>query len=324
MRPLFFGLAGALFCPFAGQKAPTRQPMWCMDEGAMAEYACAMRLALMTCLTMVAFAANSILNRLAVDSGAIDPSSFAVIRVLSGAVVLGMILSVRGGGLPVFAKGRALGVLSLSVYMIGFSLAYVTLDAGLGALILFGTVQVTMFGWSAVRGAVPSARQLLGAAVAFSGLAYALWPGEGGSPTHVSGAVFMVCAGIGWAAYTLAGRGAQDPLAATAANFVLTLPLMLILLLGASLSAAPSGIALAIVCGGVTSGLGYALWYRVLPQLAAQTAAVLQLSVPIIAIAGGAVLLGEAVGLDLVLSAVLVLGGIALAITAPKAPADRT
>ena len=133
----------------------------------------------------------------------------------------------------------------------------------------------------------------------------------------------MIFAGIGWAAYTLAGRRAKDPLAATAANFVLTLPLMLLLLVGMDLHAAPSGIALAIICGAVTSGLGYALWYHVLPQLLAQTAAVLQLSVPIIAIVAGAVFLGEVVSLGLVLAAALVLGGIALAITAPKAPKDH-
>ena len=283
-----------------------------------------MRLILLTCLTMVAFASNSILNRLAVDSGSIDASSFAVIRVLAGAVALCMILSVRGGGLPVVAKGRAVGVISLSVYMVGFSLAYVTLDAGLGALILFGTVQVTMFGWGTLRGAAPTVRQLTGASVAFAGLVFALWPRGAGAAADLSGAMLMVLAGVGWAAYTLAGRGSRDPLAATAANFVVTLPVMLVLLVGASLHVAPSGIALAVLCGAVTSGLGYALWYKVLPQLAAQTAAVVQLSVPIIAIAAGALLLGEAVGLDLLLSALLVLGGIAVAITAPKAQADRS
>ncbi|MEL7126883.1 MAG: DMT family transporter [Pseudomonadota bacterium] len=283
-----------------------------------------LRLVLLTCLTMVAFASNSVLNRLAVDSGAIDASSFAVIRVLAGAVALCMILTVRGGGLPVMAKGRGVGVISLSVYMVGFSLAYVTLDAGLGALILFGTVQVTMFGWGALRGAAPSLRQLIGASVAFAGLVFALWPRGGGTATDLPGALLMVLAGVGWAAYTLAGRGARDPLAATAANFVMTLPVMLILLIGATLHATPSGIGLAILCGAATSGLGYALWYHVLPQLAAQSAAVVQLSVPILAIAAGAALLGERVGLDLALSALLVLGGIAVAITAPKAPADRT
>ena len=198
------------------------------------------------------------------------------------------------------AKGRAVGVISLSVYMVGFSLAYVTLDAGLGALILFGTVQVTMFGWGALRGAAPTVRQLTGASVAFAGLIYALWPRGGGAAADLPGAMLMVLAGVGWAAYTL------------------------VLLVGASLHVAPSGIALAVLCGAVTSGLGYALWYLVLPQLAAQTAAVVQLSVPIIAIAAGALLLGEAVGLDLLLSALLVLGGIAVAITAPKAQAGRS
>ena len=283
-----------------------------------------MRLILLTALTMVAFASNSVLNRLAVDSGAIDPQSFAMIRVLSGAVALGMILTVRGGTLPLLARGRGVGGLSLTVYMIGFSLAYVTLDAGLGALILFGTVQVTMFGWGALRGTTPTRRQVAGATAAFAGLVYALWPGADARATDLTGALLMVLAGVGWAAYTLVGRGSKDPLASTAANFVVTLPLILILLVGASLHAAPSGIGLAILCGAVTSGLGYALWYHVLPQIAAQSAAVIQLSVPIIAIVAGAVLLGERVGLDLILSAVLVLGGIAVAITAPKAPAGRS
>ncbi|MEL6618513.1 MAG: DMT family transporter [Pseudomonadota bacterium] len=283
-----------------------------------------MRLILLTCVTMVAFASNSLLNRAAIDSGAIDPSSFAVIRVAAGALALCMILTVRGGGLPVLAPGRALGALSLSLYMIGFSLAYVTLDAGLGALILFGTVQVTMFSWGALRGAPPNRRQLIGAGVAFAGLVLALWPKGGAAGSDLAGAGLMLLAGLGWAAYTLAGRGAQDPLAATAANFVVTLPIMLLLLVGAALHAAPSGIALAIVSGAVTSGLGYALWYHVLPQLTAQTAAVVQLSVPVIAIAAGALLLGESVGLPLILSAAMVLGGIALAVTSRSPQADRS
>jgi len=282
-----------------------------------------MRLWTLTALAMVAFAANSLLNRVAVESGAIDPSSFAMVRVAAGALVLGMILTVRGGGLPLLARGRGVGAVSLAAYMVGFSLAYVTLDAGLGALILFGTVQVSMFAWSALRGHAPNRRQILGAMVAFSGLLLALWPGDGPSGS-IAGALFMVVAGLGWATYTLAGRGAQDPIAATAANFIAALPLLGVLLLGPDLFAAPSGLALAIISGAVTSGLGYALWYHVLPQLAPQTAAVVQLSVPVIAIAGGAALLGEQVGLDLLLAAVLVLGGIALAITGPKAPVGRS
>ncbi|KIC50368.1 DMT family transporter [Tateyamaria sp. ANG-S1] len=281
-----------------------------------------MRLILLICLTMVAFAANSVLNRMAVDGGGIDPSSFAMIRVLAGAVALCMILTVRGGGLPMLHRDRVVGAFSLAAYMIGFSLAYVTLDAGLGALILFGTVQVTMFGWSALRGGHPTARQVLGASIAFAGLLIALWPDESGGGDLV-GATLMVIAGLGWAAYTLVGKGATDPLAATAANFVWTLPILNILLLGTGLHAAPSGIALAIMSGAVTSGLGYALWYSILPRLAGQTAAVVQLSVPIIAIAGGALLLGEALSISLALAAALVVGGIAVAVTASKAPAGR-
>ena len=282
-----------------------------------------MRLILLTCLTMVAFASNSILNRVAVDSGAIDPSSFAIIRVLAGAIALCMILTVRGGGLPILVRGRMIGAVSLAAYMIGFSLAYVTLDAGIGALILFGTVQIAMFAWTSLRGAAPTTRQLGGAGVAFAGLLLALWP-QDGAAGDLGGAILMVIAGLGWAAYTLAGRGTTDPLAATAANFVVALPLLLLLVAGAGLHAAPSGIALAILAGAITSGLGYALWYHVLPQFAGQTAAVIQLSVPIIAIAMGAVLLGEAISLTVIAAAVLVLGGIALAITAPKAPTDHS
>lgn len=281
-----------------------------------------MRLALLTTLTMIAFASNSVLNRVAVDSGAIDPSTFAMIRVLAGAVVLCMILTVRGGGLPVAGRGRLIGATSLSAYMIGFSLAYMTLDAGLGALILFGTVQVAMFGWSALRGSAPNARQLGGALVAFGGLMLALWP-QDDTGADIAGALFMVVAGLGWAVYTLAGRSSADPLAATAANFVVALPMLLVLLPGAGLYATPSGIALAITSGALTSGLGYALWYHVLPRLRGQTAPVVQLSVPVIAIAAGAVLLGEQVTWGILVAGALVLGGIGLAVTSPMAQADR-
>ncbi|MEO9575871.1 MAG: DMT family transporter [Tateyamaria sp.] len=281
-----------------------------------------MRLAVLTTLTMIAFAANSVLNRLAVDSGTIDPSSFAMIRVTAGAIALCMILTVRGGGLPVFAGGRAIGSASLAAYMIGFSLAYVTLDAGLGALILFGTVQVVMFAWSAFRGAPPTRRQLSGAGIAFVGLMLALWPTDGASG-EVAGAALMVIAGIGWAIYTLAGKNSADPLATTAANFVVAIPLLLVLLVGTGLHAAPSGIGLAILSGAVTSGLGYALWYTVLPQLRGQTAPVIQLSVPIIAIAAGALVLDEAITLSVIIAAILVLGGIALTVTAPAVPTDH-
>lgn len=276
-----------------------------------------MRLILLTCLTMTAFAANSVLNRAAVGGGLIDPGSFALIRVAAGAVILCMIQSVRRAPLPMLARGRWVSVVGLSAYMVGFSLAYLSLDAGLGALILFGTVQIGMFAWGAWSGTPPRPRALLGAGVAFAGLALVLWPGPAGVADPV-GAGLMVIAGLGWAAYTLAGRGAPDALGATAANFVWTLPVMGLLLLGPALEVSAPGAALAVICGGVTSGLGYALWYAVLPRLAASTAAVVQLSVPVIAIAGGAALLAEPPGLAVLFAAVLVIGGIALAVTGAR------
>ncbi|MFT6024189.1 MAG: drug/metabolite transporter (DMT)-like permease [Ascidiaceihabitans sp.] len=277
-----------------------------------------MRLILLTILTMLAFASNSVLNRMAVGGGHIDAASFAAVRMFAGAAALSLILMVRGGSFPLFHKSRIIGTLSLAAYMIGFSLAYITLDAGLGALILFGVVQVAMFVWSAMTGTRPTPRQICGASIAFAGLAVALWPANG-STTDPIGAALMVIAGLGWAAYTLAGRGATKPLASTGANFILAAPLMLLPLIGQDLHFSTQGIALAIVAGAVTSGLGYALWYSVLPHMQSSTAAVVQLSVPIIAIAAGAVLLGETVTLVIGLAAVLVVGGIALAVTSKPA-----
>lgn len=281
-----------------------------------------MRLALLIALTMLAFAANSILTRLAVAGGHIDPSGFALLRVLSGALTLAMVHSLRGGPMGLFRLRRLWGALTLAAYMIGFSLAYLTLDAGLGALILFGVVQLSMFTHGALTSAAPNLRQISGAALAFAGLVLALWPGAA-SVVDPLGAALMVFAGLGWAAYSILGRGAQDPIAESAGNFLLCLPIMLILLPGAALQFSITGSALAILSGAVTSGLGYALWYLVLPQMRGSSAAVVQLSVPVIALAAGALLLGESIGPGLILATLLVLGGIAWALTAPRAPADH-
>lgn len=282
-----------------------------------------MRLIFLTCATMIAFAANSVLTRMAIDGNHIDASGFALVRVLSGAIVLGMIMSLRGGSLPLLRRNRLPGAISLAVYMIGFSLAYMTLDAGLGALILFGVVQITMFSHGALRGAAPNQRQLTGAAVGFAGLLLALWPGPGGLADPV-GALLMVSAGLGWAAYTIVGRRSADPLAATSANFLLCLPVLLILLPGSSLSFSATGLALGVLCGGVTSGLGYALWYSVLPRLSQSTAAVVQLSVPVIAILAGSLVLGEPLGITIVISAALVVGGIGWAVSARSPQAGHS
>ena len=276
-----------------------------------------MRLVLLTLLTMCAFAANSLLTRAAVDGGHIGPGAFAVLRVACGAAMLGGIALWRGVSLPLLARVRVAGAASLSLYMVGFSLAYLTLDAGLGALILFGVTQITMFGHAALTGQPPTVRQVLGATVAFGGLVLVLWP-TGESATDPVGAGLMVLAGVGWAVYTIAGRSAADPLAATGANFILCLPVLLVVLWGSGLEADAFGILLGVVCGAVTSGLGYALWYAVLRQMRGATAAVVQLSVPVIAIAAGVVFLGEAVSGVILIAAAMVVGGIGWSVTAKR------
>jgi len=203
------------------------------------------------------------------------------------------------------------------VYVLGFSLAYLRLDAGMGALILFGFVQMTMFGGAAAtREAVPALRWI-GAVIAFGGLVWLLWPGGAATVPPGAGAM-MAAAGVAWGVYSLNGKGAIDPLAETAANFVWAAGAAA--LIGLALMIWPGGLLrldahsaiLAIVSGAVTSGLGYALWYHVLPELAASSAGAAQLSVPIIAMAGGALFLGEPLTPSFALASAIVLGGIAL------------
>ena len=276
------------------------------------------RLWSLVAITMVAFAANSLLNRAAVEGGQIDALSFAVIRVIAGAVMLA-VLVVLTGGRPRFPPPRRfLAAGCLSLYLLGFSVAYVHLDAGFGALILFGGVQLTMFAaglWS--REAIP-ARRWIGAAAALTGLAVLSLPLEG-TGTAI-GIVSMLFAALGWGGYSLLGRGSKDPLPETAAAFLIAVPLVWLPVLvqpvapEGPLPITALGYGLAILSGAVTSGLGYALWYRVLPNLAASTAALVQLSAPLLAVLGGVALLGEAVSLRLGLATVLIIGGIAFGI----------
>lgn len=269
-----------------------------------------MRLALLAALVMVAFAANSVLNRMAVGPGLIDPISFAVVRLAAGAVVLALLVWARGGLRWAGWGGRGAGVAGLLIYLFGFSWAYGRLDAGAGALVLFGVVQITMFAGALQAGEAVPARRWAGAGLALAGLAVLLAPAGGGD---LAGYAAMVAAGVGWGVYSLAGRGVPDALAATAANFGLALPLGIIAGLALGMTpgtATGAGLGLAVLSGAVTSGLGYALWYAILPALGAGRAAVAQLTVPLLAAAGGAVLLAEGVGLRFALAAVLVLGGV--------------
>ncbi len=276
-----------------------------------------MRLFALTALTMVAFAANSILNRWALVDGGIDAGTFAIVRLTSGAVMLAVLAFATRGRLALGGgRGRIAGVASLILYIYGFSIAYVSLDAGVGALILFGTVQVTMFAGALRGGARLPPRRVIGAALAFAGLVWLLWPGTGPQISVFHGAM-MAAAGLGWGIYSLAGRGEADPLMATAANFMLAVPVGLVLSLaslGTQIQAAPLGLVLAVLSGAVTSGLGYALWYTVLPRLEASVAAVAQLTVPVIAMAGGLLVLAEVPSLGVVLAAAVVLGGVAFSI----------
>jgi drug/metabolite transporter (DMT)-like permease len=275
-----------------------------------------MRLTLLTTLTMIAFAANSVINRAALADGAIGPASFAVLRLASGAVVLLLILWLQGAfkdGVQI--KPRLDAVLGLALYAIGFSFAYSVLQAGLGALLLFGMVQVTMFSGAVMQGNQPKPLQWVGAAIGLSGLAYVLNPSTSG--IDLRGAALMIAAGFGWGVYSLAGQKVEQVLIATAASFVCATPIALIIwFVTGSEAISNTGIALACLSGGVTSALGYILWFYVLPRLQTSTAAVAQLTVPLIAMAGGMVFLGEVWTVDFTIAAALVLGGIGLSVWA--------
>jgi len=274
-----------------------------------------MRLFALTCLVMIAFAANSILGRWAIGSEYMDATGFGLLRLASGAAALWLMCAVQGQR-PAEDRWRSIaGGAALTLYMVGFSVAYAALDAGLGALILFGVVQVSMFGWGIARRQPVAGLQVIGAVIALAGLAYVVWPG-GDVRAPLWAVVCMGAGGLGWGIYSLLGRGASSPLAASAVNFLLATGMILpaLWLLGGGTVVTAFGCLLAVISGAVTSGMGYALWYRVLPQIPGPVAATVQLSVPVIAILAGAVILGEPIGARLTLGALVVLGGIAVVI----------
>jgi drug/metabolite transporter (DMT)-like permease len=266
----------------------------------------------LTCVAMVAFAANSLLTRAALGPREIDAASFLVVRLASGAAILWLIVRFARPPTTVRAKGDWLAGAILALYGIGFSLAYLLLAAGTGALILFGTVQITMLAAGLRAGERFSALSWLGFAAAVAGVAWLVSPGVTAPPAL--GAVSMAIAGAAWGLYSLRGRGVADPLRATAANFAHALPFAIVVgvLLAPGIRGTWHGVMLAVVCGAVTSGLGYVVWYEALKDLDASRASAVQLSVPALAALGGVLFLAEPVTWRLVLCSVAVLGGIAL------------
>jgi drug/metabolite transporter (DMT)-like permease len=276
-----------------------------------------LRVAVLTGVTLVAFAANSLLCRMALAPDLVDPVAFTVIRLGSGVAVLVPLAAMIGEPRPDRRPaGSWWSGLALFVYAMAFSLAYVSLETGTGALILFSSVQATMIGAGLWQGERPTAREWTGLVIAMAGLVYLVLPGF--AAPDPTGAGLMVASGVGWGVYSLRGRGQVAPIAATAGNFARALLLAAAgLALGwGTIRASPRGVGLAVISGAVTSGLGYVIWYITLRDLTATRAAIVQLAVPAIAAAGGVVVLAEEPTLRLAISSVMILGGVAAAILA--------
>jgi drug/metabolite transporter (DMT)-like permease len=270
------------------------------------------RVILLTLLAMLAFASNSLLCRIALKHTSIDAASFATIRLISGAVMLWLVVRIRGGKQT--GGGNWPSAFALFAYAAGFSFAYVSLPAATGALLLFGAVQVTMIGYGICSGERLQRWQLVGLVFAFGGLVGLLLPGLSAPPLY--GSILMLGAGVAWGIYSLRGRGAGDPTKVTAGNFMRAIPFAAIMsiLVFKSTSLNNAGVWYAISSGALASGIGYAIWYTALPGLKATNAATVQLSVPVLAALGGIIFLSEPISMRLILASVAVLGGIAMVI----------
>jgi drug/metabolite transporter (DMT)-like permease len=275
------------------------------------------KVAALTTCAMLAFAGNSLLCRLALKNTSIDAASFTSVRLIAAALTLWVLLRIRGKSDSLL--GNWPSALALFVYAAGFSFAYINLTAATGALLLFGSVQISMISVGLWKGERFSSVQLLGLAFALAGLVGLVLPGLAAPP--LMSAILMVCAGVAWGVYSLrGGRGAGDPTSVTAGNFLRTLPLTvgLSLFMWSHVNLDQAGLVYAVASGAVTSGIGYAIWYYALPALKATEAATVQLSVPVIAACGGILLLAEPINLRLVLASVAILSGIALVILNKK------
>jgi len=283
----------------------------------------ALRTLTLTVLALTAFAGNSVLCRLALKSDAIDPTSFTLLRILSGAAFLAALVFVtqrtsEAIKKPPISSGNWPSAIALFTYAAGFSFAYITMDTGAGALVLFGFVQLTMILITLFRGTRLSLGEWSGLLMAFAGLAYMLLPGV--SAPSLMSFFLMAAAGIAWGVYTIRGKGSSSPLADTCGNFIrasaaaAVLTLVMALLPDNGLSITTHGALLALASGILASGAGYAIWYTVLPKLEVSRAAVIQLSVPVIAALGGVIFSGEPITQTFMIASILVLGGILLVI----------
>ncbi len=273
-----------------------------------------MKAFLLVTLAMIAFAANSVIGRVALTQTSIDPALYSVIRLSSGAIMLCimMVLSTQSSALR---QGNWRSALALFVYVVAFSWAYLSLDAGLGALVLFASVQTTMIGWDIVKGQRPNLGEWAGLLLAMGAFAWLVSPGA--QAPNGQGVLLMILSGLAWGVYSVWGRKTSDPMAATAGNFwrasLLSLPLVFFGL--PNLSSLPlNGVLLACLSGAITSALGYVLWYKALPLISSTQGAIVQLTVPVIAAAGGMLFLAEPLTLRFILSSICILGGVALAI----------
>ena len=302
------------------------------------------RVLILTLLAMIAFASNSLLCRAALKQTNIDAATFTFVRIFSGAVALGLLMSVRrrvivdGTATPLveslsdsslvtrhssLRRGNWPSALALFIYAAGFSFAYTSLAAGTGALLLFGAVQGTMILWGLYKGERLSAIQIVGFIVAVAGLVVLMFPGV--SAPSLVGSILMLGAGVAWGIYSLRGKVEKNPASVTAGNFIRAVPfaalISIIMLPWTRLDSL--GIMYAMISGGITSGLGYVIWYRALPSLTAASAATVQLSVPVFTATGGILMLGEPTTLRYALASIAVLGGIALVALIPHSKGQR-
>lgn len=273
------------------------------------------RVILLTTFAMIAFASNSLLNRLALGQNTIDPTSYTTIRLASGAGMLFIIASIQRKNGETVLRGSWISAAFLFIYAITFSFAYLSLSTGTGALILFGSVQVTMIVVALRSGERPRLMEWLGLILALGGLVYLVFPGLT-APSPL-GSALMTVAGIAWGFYTIRGRGSQNPLGDTAGNFVYAVPMVGFVLLFSlkNVSISPHGILYASLSGALASGVGYVIWYAALRGLTTTRAATVQLSVPVIAAWSGVAFLAEDISTRLVIAGILILGGIALALS---------